>query len=231
MQDKLDFFIESGRIPNIIFHGQPGCGKKKELINFIHKIYKNNKEDIQQYVMYINCAYGKGIKFIRDELKHFAKTNIIYSQFKSIVLFNAEKLTMDAQSALRRCIEQFNFNTRFFIVTDDKFSLLKPILSRFSEIYIPSSQKEYKNDIEFNMIMEKLNDTNILQTATYMYENAYSAIDLEHYVYLNDTTPYKYKWLMYYSKIRNKFRNELLLLYNLLYLYLFRTKISVKLFI
>ena len=26
--------------------------------------------------MYINCAHGKGIRFIRDELKFFAKTNI-----------------------------------------------------------------------------------------------------------------------------------------------------------
>jgi DNA polymerase III delta prime subunit len=229
MQDKLDCFIQSSRIPNIIFHGQPGSGKKKIVIDFINKIYNHKKEDIQQYVMYINCAYGKGIKFIREDLKHFAKTNI-YSQFKSIVLFNAEKLTVDAQSALRRCIEQFNFNTRFFIVTDDKFSLLKPILSRFSEIYIPPPKYNYIDNIQFNTIMDQLNKDNILQTATLLYENAYSAINLEHYVYLHDTTPYKYKWLIYYSKIRNKFRNELLLLYVLLYLYIFRTEISVKLF-
>jgi DNA polymerase III delta prime subunit len=229
MQDKLDFFIESKRIPNIIFHGEAGSGKKKLLIDFIHKIYNYNKEDIQQYVMFINCAFGKGIRFIREELKHFAKTNI-HGQFKSIVLFNAEKLTVDAQSALRRCIEQFNFNTRFFIVTDDKFSLLKPILSRFSEIYIPPPKYTYLDDIQFNHIMEQLNKDNILQTATLLYENAYSAINLEHYVYLHDTTHYKYKWLIYYSKIRNKFRNELLLLYVLLYLYIFRTEMSVKLF-
>ena len=136
MQNKLDFFIESKRIPNIIFHGEAGSGKKRLLIDFIHKIYNYNKEDIQQYVMFINCAFGKGIKFIRDELKHFAKTNI-HRQFKSIVLFNAEKLTVDAQSALRRCIEQFNFNTRFFIVAEDKHCLMKPILSRFCEIYVP----------------------------------------------------------------------------------------------
>jgi DNA polymerase III delta prime subunit len=180
--------------------------------------------------MYINCAYGKGIKFIRDELKHFAKTNI-YSQFKSIVLFNAEKLTMDAQSALRRCIEQFNFSTRFFIVTDDKYSLLKPILSRFSEIHVLPPHKEYRQDAELNTIMEQLNETNIIQTGTLLYNLSYSAIHLEHYVYLNDHSPYKFKWLMYYSKIRNKFRNELLLLYILLHLFVFRRKIVVKVFI
>jgi len=228
MQDKLDFFIQSKRIPNIIFHGEAGSGKKKLLIDFIHKIY-NSKEDIQQYVMFINCAFGKGIRFIREELKHFAKTNI-HGQFKSIVLFNAEKLTVDAQSALRRCIEQFNFNTRFFIVTDDKFKLLKPILSRFSEIYISSPKKSSVANPEFVKIMNELNSDTIMQTATLMYENAFSAIDLENYV-LQECSTQKYKWLMYYSKIKREFRNEMLLLYVLLYFYVFRTEISVNLFI
>jgi len=229
MQNKLDFFIESKRIPNIIFHGEAGSGKKRLLIDFIHKIYNYNKEDIQQYVMFINCAFGKGIKFIRDELKHFAKTNI-HRQFKSIVLFNAEKLTVDAQSALRRCIEQFNFNTRFFIVTDDKFKLLKPILSRFSEIHISSPVKTTIVNPKFVELMEQLTHTTIFKTAMIMYEHAFSAIDLENYVN-HECTSHKYKWLMYYSKIKSEFRNEVLLLYVLLYLYVFRTEISVKLFI
>ena len=90
--------------------------------------------------MSVNCAHCKGIKFIREELKFFAKTHINSNggdMFKCIVLLNADKLTMDAQSALRRCIEQFSHTTRFFIVVEDKYKLLKPILSRFCEIYIP----------------------------------------------------------------------------------------------
>jgi DNA polymerase III delta prime subunit len=49
---------------------------------------------------------------------------------------------MDAQSALRRCIELYNHNTRFFIVVENKYKLLKPILSRFCEIYVPSPIKQ-----------------------------------------------------------------------------------------
>ena len=83
----------------------------------------------------MDCARGKGIKFIRDELKFFAKTNIHYSEnkhlFKSIILYNADKLTIDAQSALRRCIELFSHTTRFILVVEDKFKLLNPIISRF----------------------------------------------------------------------------------------------------
>jgi len=89
---------------------------------------------MKNYVMNVNCAHGKGIKFIRDDLKFFARTNIDLQDgniFKSIILLNADKLTIDAQSALRRCIELFSHSTRFFIVVDDKYKLLKPILSRF----------------------------------------------------------------------------------------------------
>ena len=50
--------------------------------------------------MFINCAHGKGIKFIRENLKFFAKTHINVEKglIKSIVLFNADKLTVDAPS-------------------------------------------------------------------------------------------------------------------------------------
>ena len=95
------------KIPNIIFHGPSGSGKRTIVHEFINTIYDNDHERIKSFVRYVNCAHGKGIKFIREELKFFAKTHIQSNGgdiFKSIVLLNADKLTMDAQSALRRCI-------------------------------------------------------------------------------------------------------------------------------
>ena len=140
IKNKLNYFYEKHKIPNILFHGPSGSGKRSIVNEFINKLYDNNKDKIKSFVMYVNCSQGKGIKFIREELKFFAKTHIYSNEgntFKSIVLFNGDKLTMDAQSALRRCIELFSHNTRFFIIVEDKYKLLKPILSRFCEIYIP----------------------------------------------------------------------------------------------
>ena len=140
IKEKLDYFHSIYKIPNIIFHGPSGSGKRTIVSDFIHKIYNNDREKIKSLVMYVNCSHGKGIKFIREDLKFFAKTHINSkggNVFKSIVLLNADKLTMDAQSALRRCIELFSHNTRFFIIAEDKYNLMKPILSRFCEIYVP----------------------------------------------------------------------------------------------
>jgi hypothetical protein len=140
IKDKLDYFYKIHKIPNIIFHGPSGSGKRSIVNDFIYKIYDGDRTKIKSFVMYVNCSHGKGIKFIREELKFFAKTHINSNggnTFKSIILQNADKLTMDAQSALRRCIELFSHNTRFFIIAEDKYNLMKPILSRFCEIYVP----------------------------------------------------------------------------------------------
>jgi DNA polymerase III delta prime subunit len=158
IKEKLDYFQSIHKIPNIIFHGPTGSGKRTIVHEFIQKIYENDRDKIKSFVMYVNCSHGKGIKFIREELKFFAKTHINSNGgniFKSIILLNADKLTLDAQSALRRCIELFSHNTRFFIIAEDKYNLMKPILSRFCEIYVPEPML---NGSTINLYQHNLNE-------------------------------------------------------------------------
>jgi DNA polymerase III delta prime subunit len=206
IKEKLNYFHEIHKIPNIIFHGPTGSGKRSIVNEFIHKIYNNDREKIKLFVMYVNCSHGKGIKFIREELKFFAKTHINCNggnNFKSIVLLNADKLTMDAQSALRRCIELFSHNTRFFIVAEDKYSLMKPIISRFCEIYVPEPvvNGETVNLYKYNLnevfkmkdiniqkynalskelikINKKITIDELMILCTKFYEKGYSALDI-----------------------------------------------------
>jgi hypothetical protein len=140
VKNKIDIFLKNNKVPHIIFHGNSGVGKRTIVYDFLNKIYNNDKYKLKTNVMHVNCSHFKGIKFIREELKFFAKINIQQNSgiyFKTIVLLNADYLTIDAQSALRRCIELYSFNTRFFIIVENKHKLLNPILSRFCEIYIP----------------------------------------------------------------------------------------------
>lgn len=137
---RLEQFISKNQIPHIIFHGPSGSGKLTLVREFISKIYSADKVKIKTHVMTVNCSHGKGIQFIREELKFFAKANAqtkSVGDFKIILLLNAHHLTVDAQSALRRCIELFSYNTRFFIVVENKNKLLNPILSRFCDVFVP----------------------------------------------------------------------------------------------
>lgn len=234
IMEKLEYFHKIHKIPNIIFHGSSGCGKRTIVNNFINIIYNNDKERIKTFVMYVNCAHGKGIKFIREELKFFAKTHIQSNGgdiFKSIVLLNADKLTIDAQSALRRCIELFSHTTRFFIIVEDKYKLLKPILSRFCEIYIP---EPVHNGVNINLYKYNLKETfkfkevktqridwlkkelhkifsvknkskiNLLELSEKLYEKAYSGLDI---IQLIETPTL-------FSYLTNEKRYELLFAFN-----------------
>jgi len=250
LKKKLDYFIENHKIPHIIFYGNSGTGKKYVLNYFIKKIYNNDQMKIKEYVMYVNCAHCKGIRFIRDELKFFAKRNMQNNNgkiFKSIILLNAEKLTTDAQSALRRCIEQFSHNTRFFIVIENIDNLLNPILSRFCNIYIPypiiDDKQQNLYDIANNheiilkkelWLKNKLSKKNIFrnvkeitQFVEEIYNKGYSALDILNFIEKTNNKN-KYNFLFYFDKIRREFRNEKNLMFIFCYFYFLRKNIALE---
>lgn len=140
IKTRLECCINTSNIPHMIFHGPSGGGKRTLVNWFLRRIYNNQTHIMNQYIMYVDCAHGKGIKFIREQVKFFAKTNLKIDEnapFKAIVLSNADKLTTDAQSALRRIIEIFSHSTRFFVIVEEKYRMMLPILSRLSDIYVP----------------------------------------------------------------------------------------------
>lgn len=244
IKNKINYFLETNKIPHIIFHGSSGTGKRTIVYDFINKIYKNDKNKIKQNVMYVNCAHGKGIKFIREELKFFAKSNIQSNSgvdFKSIILMNADFLTIDAQSALRRCIELFSYNTRFFIIVENKHKLLNPILSRFCEIYVSDyitngnvvNLHQYnlnKNidikshyDEKYEYILSKLQNlkkiseikhTHLVDLSSDFYENGISCLDIMEFIEKVGwwSSDKLTKYQMTFYNIKSEYRCEKLLM-------------------
>ena len=248
--EKLDYFYDSNQIPNIIFHGSSGTGKTTIVHYFLNKIYNSDKTKIKSNVMSVNCSHGKGIKFIREDLKFFAKANLQSTtgvKFKTIVLYNADSLTNDAQSALRRCIEQFSFNTRFFIIVENKHKLLNPIVSRFCEIYVPEHIVDgkivnlHQYTLEQNMNLSEYKAANAKWVRYYLdsreistnkicsdvsvtlYENGFSCIDLMNYIAQSDNWDCynKANIQMCFNKIKAEFRCEkMLMMYMLNFVFL-----------
>lgn len=247
---KLDCFLKNNNVPHLLFYGPHGSGKKTLVNNYVNKIFPNY-EQRRQNVMKINCALGKGIQFIREDIKQFAKSHIYSSnKFKIIMLYNADRLTVDAQSALRRCIEVFSNTTRFFVVVESKHQLLRPILSRFCDIYVyfplvdnksvnlhkyfkSKNQKSLTNyhkylknrTSQFNRIMTQSNmeTTNLYKFSDDLYKKGFSSLDIiNHYKTSNEIR-------IYYYSIKNFYKNEKLLMVYLLYL-IFRTKDNLEIF-
>jgi len=239
---KLDEFCRTKKIPNILFHGSSGCGKKTIVLNFVSQIYGNNAKLIKENVLFINCSQGKGIKYIREELKTFAKYNIHVSYdipFKSIIMLNFDNLSIDAQSVMRRIIELF-INTRFFIIVENKYKLLNPIISRFCSIYIPEQiigdqvinlhkhqlahpQIQFTQDRQQNEecvlnILDNLQNNGLMNHCLMMYESGISCIDLISIIRKSSIISEKTKTeiTMRFYIIKREYRCEKLLMYHIL---------------
>lgn len=255
IKQKLNAFYESKKIPHIIFHGTSGTGKYTLVREFINQIYQNDRAKIKSNVMVVNCSHGKGIKFIREELKFFAKTNIQTNSgvlFKTILLLNAHHLTIDAQSALRRCIELFSHNTRFFIIVENKNKLLNPILSRFCEIYVPEyrnnndainlhqhniynkysqiQQQEHKCELDVLFHNPTYTHSELADMSNHLYDRGISCMELMDWIQTCgkwDSTQIS-KTMMCYYKIKSEFRNEKLLMFYMLdFVYLSKMEIPI----
>ncbi len=133
-ENKIIGLCTSDKIPNIMLHGC-GSNKKLQLLN----TFLSNVESQVSAVLHVDCIQSKGIQYIRDEVIPFAK-NFINTHngktFKLIIIYKLENMSIEAQSALRRCIEKYNHTTRYFVLSDDKRGIMRPILSRLCPIYV-----------------------------------------------------------------------------------------------
>ena len=263
--DKLLYFVKNNQIPNIIFYGSNSCGKKYILKYFLQEIYKKST-NIQDNILCINCCHGKGnIKFIREELKLFSNSIIInnnsQTNIKSVILLNADSLTIDAQSSLRRLIEVNNKTTRFFIVVNNYERLLRPIISRFCSIYfnLPIINGKY---ITYNNILHKNNSNNnqivlkrlinkyrekidinnlqsnsdVINISVILYNKGFSGLDIIKYIENSKVTENKdcidkYKLLNIFEYLVKEFRNEKIIIYHLLNYIFFRYNYNIKKFL
>jgi hypothetical protein len=208
----MDSFLKDPyNIPHILLYGGSNTGKKTNLEKLLNVIY--SKEHKKTYTMYIHCSICKGIKVIRDDIKDFAKQQIHQVPFKSIIIYDAEYLTIDAQYSLRRCIEVYSKNTRFFIVTQNKDKLINPICSRFVQIYHPDiiSKNNISCDLSYNLYSLSFQECIDLSQTLYT-DGIYGDILLEKYKDHRDYIYLKF----HYETICHELKNEQWILFYIL---------------
>ncbi|KAH8918295.1 DNA replication factor [Atractiella rhizophila] len=128
----IDKFIQSNRLPHLLFYGPPGTGKTSTILAVAKKIYGTGTGALKNNILELNASDDRGIDTVREQIKNFASTRIIYSgsPFKLIILDEADMMTQQAQSALRRVIEQYTRNVRFCIICNYVNRIIPAIQSR-----------------------------------------------------------------------------------------------------
>ena len=87
-------------------------------------------EDWADNFLELNASDERGIDVVRDRIKSFARTSFGGVDHRIIFLDEADALTSDAQSALRRTMEQFSNNVRFILSCNYSSRIIDPIQSR-----------------------------------------------------------------------------------------------------
>jgi replication factor C small subunit len=96
-------------------------------VSIAKEIYE---DDWQDNFLELNASDERGIDVVRDRIKDFARSSFGGHDYRVIFLDEADALTDDAQSALRRTMEQFSNNTRFILSCNYSSKIIDPIQSR-----------------------------------------------------------------------------------------------------
>lgn len=133
-KEKFNGFIEKGEIPNLIFEGTHGVGKSSATDILISNIPCETK--------IINGSELRGIDSVREVITPFVTTSS-FEPWKIVVLEEGDKLTNDAQDALKTVTEQYTEGVRFIITCNNIELLSGPLRSRFQEFHFyPPTQKQ-----------------------------------------------------------------------------------------
>jgi len=136
----------------MLFYGPPGTGKTSTVLALAKQLY--GPDLIKTRVLELNASDERGISIVREKVKDFARmqlsnppagpAGVEYRKrypcppYKIIILDEADSMTQDAQSALRRTMETYSKITRFCLICNYVTRIIDPLASRCSKFRFKS---------------------------------------------------------------------------------------------
>lgn len=135
----LNNTLKTGELPHLLLHGPPGTGKTSSILALCNELFGPVR--VNERVIELNASDDRGINVVRGKIINFAKIAIgtkdsryLCPEYKIIILDEADAMTKEAQSALRKVMEENSNITRFCIICNYINQIIEPINSRCVKI-------------------------------------------------------------------------------------------------
>ena len=127
--------LETGNLPHLLFYGSSGTGKTSSILAIARQLFGPRK--FSERVIELNASDERGINIVRNKIVTIAKRSVsekdpkyVCPPFKLIILDEADAMTTEAQSALRKTMEDYSSITRFCFICNYINQIITPITSR-----------------------------------------------------------------------------------------------------
>ena len=170
-------------MPHLLFSGSAGVGKTTTALCLSRQILGDYAKDC---TLDLNASDERGIGMVREKVKKFSRfAGMVDVPFKIIILDEADEMTSDAQTALRRIIEDAAKICRFILIANNVSKIIEPIQSRCAAFKFTSvSEQDVVARLEEIAKKEKVKTDKKGLKAIYEYTDG----DLRHAINLMQAT-------------------------------------------
>jgi replication factor C subunit 2/4 len=154
--------LKTGNLPHLLFYGPSGTGKTSTVLAIVNELFGPIK--VRDRVIELNASDERGINIVRYKIISFAKNaigsrdpNYLCPPYKIIILDEADAMTTEAQSALRKVMENMSNIARFCFICNYINQIIEPIASRCMKFrFKPIDDKSMTEKLKYIATNENL---------------------------------------------------------------------------